>query len=212
MRLLFLVLAVMGLFLGALMSKALAQETLTLLKTYDLGDSRYSEGLDFHDGYLWHTTYGDLYMLDLESAVDTDGDGDFDLVAEKTWNLTHHSHSESSVWFDDELYNFTFRDTAGTLSDDVYRLDLNDDETYQWQHVGDGQGITNWGSCRDKRTPGESIIYTGHYDDLLMWYDPDTGNTTRTLEISGLDDIEDLGRSSPSFPVKSLSTVPRLLA
>jgi len=189
----FFVLAVIALSLGTLMSEAHAQESLALLKTYDLGESRYSEGLDFHDAFLWHTTSGNLYKLDPDSATDTDGDGDFDLTAEKTWNLTHHNYSESSVWFNGELYNFTYRDSTGSLSDDIYKLDLNDDETYQWQHAGDGQGVTNWGSCRDRSNPDESIIYTGHYDDLLMWYDPDTGNTTRTLEITGLDDIEDLG-------------------
>ncbi len=79
------------------------------------------------------------------------------------------------------------------LSDDIYKLDLNPDGTYNWLHVGDGLGTTNWGSCRDRRIPGESIIYTGHYDNLLMWYDPHTGNTTRTLVIPGLDELEDLG-------------------
>ena len=189
----FFALVVTALFLSALMSEVQALDTLTLLKKYDLGEGRWSEGLDFHDGFLWQTTSGKLYKLDTDGATDTDGDGDYDLPAEKTWNLTHLNHSESSVWFNNELYNFTFRDSNNDLSDDIYKLDLNDDETYQWEHVGDGESQSNWGSCRDKKNPGESIIYSGHYDDLLWWYDPNTGNTTKTLEITGIDEIEDLG-------------------
>jgi hypothetical protein len=199
----FSALAVIALFLSALMSEAQAQEAeaqkhLKLLKTYDLGAGRWSEGLDFYDGFLWHTSSGSLYKLNPDSATDIDYDGDYDLFSDKTWDFTHHSHSESSVWFNDELYNFTYRDRLGSLSDDIYKLDLNvssiwNNETYGWLHVGDGQGTTNWGSCRDKRNPGESIIYTGHSDNLLMWYDPDTGNTTRTQKIPGIDAVEDLG-------------------
>ncbi|MFH1754271.1 MAG: T9SS type A sorting domain-containing protein [Candidatus Latescibacterota bacterium] len=189
----FLVLAAIALFLSVLMPEAQAQWSLTLQHKYDLGSNRSSEGLDFYNGYLWHTTGDSLYKLDPETAIDTDGDGDYDLSAERTWILTHNNYSESSVWFNDELYNFTYWDTLNNLSDDIFKLDLNDDETYQWQIAGVGQSATNWGSCRDKRTPGESIIYTGHYANLLMWFDPYSGNTTQTLEITGLDDIEDLG-------------------
>jgi len=189
----FLVLAAIALFLSCLTSVAQAQESLTLLKKYDLGSSRYSEGLDFYNQFLWHTTRDNLSRLNLDSATDTDGDGDYDLQAKRTWILTHNYHSESSVWFDDELFNFTYLDTMDNLSDDIFKLDLHDDETYQWQHVGDGLGITNWGSCRDRRNPGESIIYTGHNDNLLMWYDPENGNTTQTVEVTLLDGIEDLG-------------------
>ena len=189
----FLVLAAIALFLCCLTSVAQAQESLTLQKKYDLGSSRYSEGLDFYNQFLWHTTRDKLYRLNLDSATDTDGDGDYDLQAERSWILTHNHYSESSVWFDDELFSFTYLDTMDNLSDDIFKLDLNDDDTYQWQHVGDGLGTTNWGSCRDKRTPGESIIYTGHYDNLLMWYEPENGNTTQTVEITVLDEIEDLG-------------------
>jgi glutamine cyclotransferase len=189
----FFALAGIALLLTALMSEARAQENLDLLKTYDLGAIRYSEGLDFYDGFLWYTSSGSLYKLDPDNATDIDSDGDYDLFADLTWDFTHNSYSESSVWFEDELYNFTFWDSSGMPSDDIYKLYLNPNETYSWLHVGDGLGTTNWGSCRDKRTPGESIIYTGHYDNLLMWYDPFTGNTTRTLVIPGLDEIEDLG-------------------
>jgi glutamine cyclotransferase len=166
---------------------------LELLKKYDAGASRYSEGLDFHDGYLWHTTDDSLYRLDPDNAIDIDLDGDYDFTNVKTWAFTHHNHSESSVWFNGNLYNFTFLDGSGNLSDDIYGLHLNSNGTYSWRHVGDGLGTTNWGSCRDRTNPGEFIIYTGHYDDVLMWYEPDTGNTTRTLKIPGLGDIEDLG-------------------
>jgi len=185
--------ATTALFLSCLTLAAKAQESLTLQKKYDLGSSRYSEGLDFYSHFLWHTTRNNLYKLNLDSATDTDGDGDYDLQAERTWILTHNNHSESSVWFGDELFNFTYADTMGIPSDDIFRLDLADDETYQWQHVGDGLGQTNWGSCRDTRNPGESIIYTGHNDNLLMWYDPENGSTTQTVEITALDAIEDLG-------------------
>lgn len=189
----FLALAVTALFLITTTSEAQGQGTLRLLKKYDHGVSKYSEGLDFYDGFLWHTSWDSLYKLDPDSARDIDGDGDYDLTAEKTWNLNHHDHSESSVWFNGELYNFTFRDRGGNLSDDIYKLDLFNNETYRYWHVGDGMGTTNWGSCRDRRNPGEFIIYTGHYDDLLMWYDPYTGNTTWRVKVTGLDAIEDLG-------------------
>ena len=185
--------AAIFLCLSCLTSVTKAQENLTLRKKYDLGSSSYSEGLDFFNNFLWYTTKNNLYRLNLDSALDSDGDGDYDLEPDKTWILTHDHHSESSVWFDDKLINFTYEDTMDNLSNDIFSLDLNDDETYQWQYVGDGQGTTNWGSCRDRRNPGESIIYTGHYDKLLMWYDPKNGNTTQTLEVPALDDIEDLG-------------------
>jgi glutamine cyclotransferase len=181
------------LFLYCIAPVGHAQESLTLLKKYDLGSNRYSEGLDYYNNYLWHTTRSALYRLNLESAQDNDGDGDHDLQAERAWDFSHHHHSESSVWFEDEVFNFTFLDTTVNLSDAIFKLNLNDDETYQWQQVGNGLGATNWGSCRDRRNPGESIIYTGHYDNLLMWYDPESGHTSQTVEVTALGDIEDLG-------------------
>ncbi len=188
-----LALVALALFLSALTPVVQAQESLTLQKKYDLGSSKYSEGLDFYNHFLWHTTRNNLYRLNLDSATDTDGDGDYDLQAERTWTLTHNHHSESSVWVDGEIFNFTYSDTLDNLSDDIFKLDLNDDETYQWQHVGDGLGTTNWGSCRDRRNPDSSIIYTGHNDNLLMWYDPENGNTNQTVDVTDLDSIEDLG-------------------
>lgn len=188
-----LVLAIIILCLVFWSTGALAQESLWLQKKYDLGADRYSEGLDFYNGFLWHTARYTLEKLDLATATDTDGDGDYDLQAERTWDFVHNHHSESSVWLDGELFNLTFYDTTSSECDDIYILDLNDDETYQWRHVGDGLGETNWGSCRDNRVPGESIIYTGHYDDVMMWFDPESGETTSTLVIPGLDYIEDLG-------------------
>ncbi|MBD3334063.1 MAG: hypothetical protein GF355_00940 [Candidatus Eisenbacteria bacterium] len=181
-----------ALLLSAVTLPAQAEETLVLEKKYDLGTGRTSEGLDFHDGFLWHTTPDSLHQLNLGSAADIDGDGDYDLQAERTWTLTHSDYSESSVWLDGDLYNFTFADTLGEQSDDIFLLELNDDETYQWQHAGNGEGATNWGSCRDKRNPRELIIYTGHYDNFLYWFDPASGNTVETVEVGGLDEIEDL--------------------
>jgi hypothetical protein len=94
---------------------------------------------------------------------------------------------------DGELFNFTFLDTTNNLSDDIFTLSLDEGGTYLWQHVGDGLGSSNWGSCRDRGQLGSYIIYTGHYDNLLMWYDTENSTTTRSVEITGLDDIEDLG-------------------
>jgi glutamine cyclotransferase len=189
----YLFLAAAALLLSCPTTAARAQESLTLLKKYDLGADRYSEGLDFYNDFLWHTTRGNLFQLDPAGATDTDGDGDYDLQAEKTWTFTHSHHSESSVWCEDQLFNFTYLDTTVNFSDDIFRLDLNADETYQYAHAGDGLGTTNWGSCRDKRHPGTAIIYTGHYDNLLMWYDPASGVTAQVVEVTDLDEIEDLG-------------------
>ncbi|MBD3335416.1 MAG: T9SS type A sorting domain-containing protein [Candidatus Eisenbacteria bacterium] len=187
------VLAAIGLLQSALMAPVQSDETLVLQKTYDFGWRRYSEGLDFYNGFLWHTTPDSLYKLDLESAADIDGDGDYDLQAERTWDLTHSNYSESSVWLGGDLYNFTFLDTLDNLSADIFQLDLHDDGTYQWQHAGVGAGASNWGSCRDKRDPGQFIIYTGHYGNFLFWFDPESGNTVLAVEVGGLDAIEDLG-------------------
>ncbi len=87
--------AVTALLLIASMSEARAQESLQLLKTYDLGSSRYSEGLDFYFGFLWYTSSGGLCRLDPDNATDIDSDGDYDLFADLTRGFTHNSHSES---------------------------------------------------------------------------------------------------------------------
>lgn len=179
--------------LGCLALTASAQDQLTPQKKFDLGVMRYSEGLDFYDGFLWHTAIDTLHQLDPAAATDTDGDGDYDLRPVRSWALDHVRQAESSVWFEGELFNFAYRDTYGNLCDSFYRLNLNDNETYWWEHIAEGQGTTNFGTCRDRSNPGQTIIYTGHYDNLLLWLEPATGLTTRSVTVPLLDWIEDLG-------------------
>jgi glutamine cyclotransferase len=164
---------------------------LRLLKKYPhVGTNRdtYSEGLDFHGGFLWHTTKTGLTKLDPEN----------DLAVVDTWKFKHQSHTESAVWYKGELYNFTYRTTQDKNSA-LFKLKLGADDC-RAEVVGHGLGVTNWGTCRDgdPRRPGSetAIIYTAEgkaLEDQLLWYDVATGKTTRKLKVEGLSGMEDLG-------------------
>jgi len=165
--------------------------SLYLLKKYPhkgtKGDT-YSEGLDFYNGYLWHTTKTGLTKLDPEN--------NFGVL--ETWRFTHQSHTESAVWFKEKLYNFTYQ-IKKKKDNSIFILTLND-ENYKAEKAGNGLGVTNWGSCRNNSPlkPGTetAIIYTAEgrgFDNQLLWYDPVKKETIKKLKIKGILRIEDLG-------------------
>ncbi len=153
-----------------------------------LDGDRWSEGLDYYDGYLWHTTKTGLTKLDPRQQMAVVG----------SWKFDHISHSESPVWLKGKFYHFTYRAPDGK-NNALYQLELGNGVA-KAKVAGFGKGITNWGSCRDENPlrpdDATSIIYTAEgrgLGDQLFWFDPESKTTFKQQKVEGLSAIEDLG-------------------
>ncbi len=143
-----------------------AADTLEVLST--LPHSGYSEGLEFHDGFLWHALPQHLIKIDPQTGK----------VLERYTPAT--SYSESLTWFHGSLWNVSFADNGiykGTLKGGVL----------QFQRVGDTPEKHAWGLTHD----GRHLILTGNYSSQLYFVSPQTLKVQKKVTVP-VKDLEDL--------------------
>lgn len=128
----------------------------------------YSEGLDWHQGYLWHALPKDIVKIDPK---------DGSVVARYA---PASEYSESVAWFKGTFYNVSYSDNGlyfGTVYPDRIAFQRKADvpEAHAW-------GITN---------DGKDLIVTGNYSSTLYFLDAKTGAVKRKIKTK-IPDLEDL--------------------
>ena len=148
-------------------TRALAATKLKVLRT--LPHSGYSEGLDWHEGFLWHA-------LPKESVKIDPKDGS--VLARFA---PSSEYNESLWWFRGVPYQVSFHD------DGIYRGTVDRAGAIAWKRVGKTPEIHAWGSATD----GKHVILTGNYSNKLYFLDPKSWKVVRTIEVP-VPDLEDL--------------------
>lgn len=127
--------------------------------------SGYSEGIDFHGGYLWSALPNVMRKIDPKSGE----------VLETFAPPT--SYSESLTWWGKELWNVSYADNG------IYR-----GQPGAMKRVGSTPEVHAWGIAHD----GKSLILTGdHGSNKLYFINPKSLKTERilTVEVSDLEDL-----------------------
>jgi glutamine cyclotransferase len=144
-------------------------EAKTVLKQLgQIPHSGYSEGLDFHDGFLWNALPKEIVKISPE---------DGSVVARYT---PATEYSESVTWFKGSLWNLSFSDNG------IYKGLLKGDKLV-FKRVGSVPEVHGWGITHD----GSQIIATGDYSNKLYFLDPSTAKVVRTL-VTDKTALEDL--------------------
>lgn len=139
----------------------------TLIRTME--HSGWAEGLEVHEGELWHAYPSSHRVLDLMTG------------AELRRYTPPSGYSESITWFEGKLYNVTYDDQ------NLYAGTLNAAGLFDWRIVGTVPEIHAWGITHD----GDSIIVTGNGTENLYFLDPANGALRRTI-TTPIDDLEDI--------------------
>jgi glutamine cyclotransferase len=128
----------------------------------------YSEGLDFHEGFLWHALPKSLVKIDPKDGT----------VVEKREPATEYS--ESLVWAKGGLWNLSFSDNGIYFSKGFSAKNL-------FKKKGTVPEVHGWGIEFD----GKNLIVTGDYSKKLYFLDPETLKVVREIqtEVSGLEDL-----------------------
>ena len=142
--------------------------TLELVRR--LPHAGWSEGLDMHDGELWHAYPGTIKVYDPVSG---------DLLREYEPPSTY---SESLAWRDGEIWNVSYHDS------NVYvGTPAANGASIAWRIAGETPDVHGWGITHDET----SVIVTGNGKETLWFLDPETLAVTRTIETP-VDDLEDI--------------------
>lgn len=139
-----------------------------LFVTRTLPHTGYSEGLDFHQGYLWHALPKEIVKIDPKDG----------LVLERFKPAT--DYSESITWFQGKLFNLSFSDNsihAGSLQK----------KGLTFRRAGNVPEVHGWGITHD----GTHLIVTGDYSPKLYYLHPKTMSVKKTL-TTPISDLEDL--------------------
>ncbi|MCB0406527.1 MAG: glutaminyl-peptide cyclotransferase [Bdellovibrionales bacterium] len=147
-------------------SAALPAQSLELLRR--LPHSGYSEGLTYHENYLWHALPEQIVKIE-----PTDG-----RIVE-TYKPAS-KYSESVTWFQGKLWNVSFSDNgiyAGTLRGGKL----------EFVRVGETPEAHAWGLTHD----GKHLIFTGNFSKKIYFWDPKSRKVVRELETP-IKDVEDL--------------------
>lgn len=143
-----------------------AAEKLKVLRT--VPHSGYSEGLDWHEGFLWHALPKETVKIDPKDGT---------VVARFAPST---EYNESLVWFKGVPYQVSFHD------DGIYRGKLANGQL-EWTRVGKTPEVHAWGSTHD----GKHVILTGNYSKKLYFFDAKDWKVVRTIETP-VADLEDL--------------------
>jgi len=151
--------------LGAVTARA----EKVLEKVRQIPHTGYSEGIDFHDGALWHTMPKELVKID-----PADGSILARYQPPTEW-------SESLVWFEGKLWNLSFSNNgiyAGVLEKGGLKFERR----------GSTPEECGWGITHD----GKHLIVTGTYGSHKLYFlNPKTLALVRTIETP-VGDLEDL--------------------
>ncbi len=158
--------AVFALFCGVALGEKSSKTTLKVLR--QIPHTGYSEGLDFHDGFLWRALPKTLAKISPK---------DGSVIAQYT---PATEYSESLVWLAGVLWNVSFSNNG------LYRGELKGSQ-FEFKRVADVPEVHAWGLVHD----GKNLIVTGDYSQKLYFLDAKTGKLVRTLETDRKD-LEDL--------------------
>ncbi len=152
-----------------------AKPSSTLELIRQIPHTGYSEGIDYHNGYLWHALPKELKKIDPKDGTVL---GTFKPAT---------PYSESLTWFQDRLWNLSYDDNglyAGKLEGKqfIFKKEFSLPESHGW-------GIEH---------RGKEIVFTGNYSNKLYFYDPAKKIITRTLATEGAA-LEDLAWDGTYF-------------
>lgn len=162
----------------------------------------YSEGLDFHEGFLWHALPTAIVKIDPSSGE----------VVQTFKPPT--AYSESISWFQGKLWNVSYADNG------IYAVEkadvaaakpspvVGDPSFLPFSRIGSAREVHAWGLTND----GKNLIFTGdHGSDTLYFFDPSKTAIVRTLKVKGpegkpLTDLEDLAWDGKSLWTSSFES------
>lgn len=157
-----------------------AAEKLKVLRT--IPHSGYSEGLDWHDGFLWNAFPKESLKIDPKDGT---------VVAHYA---PASEYNESLVWWKGTPFQVSYSD------DGIYRGEPSNGD-FRWVRVGKAPEAHAWGSTHD----GKHVILTGNYSKKLYFFDPKTWKIARTVETS-VPDLEDLAWDGQRVWASSFTT------
>lgn len=130
--------------------------------------SGYSEGLDFHQGYLWHALPKKILKIDPKDGA----------VLQEFKPATEYS--ESLKWAFGKLWNLSFSDNG------LYSATLSSGKL-KFQKVSSLSESHGWGI----EQVGSELVVTGNFSSKLYFFSPKTKKWIRTLQTQAKE-IEDL--------------------
>ena len=160
-------------------ASSLRAETLEIIRK--IPHTGYSEGLDFHEGFLWHALPKEIVKID-----PSDGS-----VVGRFKPST--DYSESLKWWNGKLYNLSFSD------DGIYVGKLANG-ALAFERKGTVPEKHGWGM----EVIGPNLVTTGDYSKVLYFYDSKL-KVVRTL-VTEADAIEDLAYDGRYLWASSFTT------
>ncbi len=157
----------------------LPKEKLTLIRT--IPHSGYSEGLDFYEGFLWHTLPKEILKIDPK---------DGSIVARFP---PASEYNESLMWFKGMLYVLSYSDNG------IYRGKL-EGAKLQFERVGTTPEAHGWGITHD----GTDIYITGNYSRQIYRMNPKDFSIKSTT-VAEISDVEDLAWDGDSVWASSFT-------
>ncbi|NBX67710.1 MAG: hypothetical protein EBR01_01955 [Proteobacteria bacterium] len=155
------------LLVAAFLSSVSSADTLELLRK--IPHSGYSEGLDFHNGFLWNALPKQILKIDPKDGT---------VVSRLT---PSSDYSESLTWFNGVMWNLSFSDNG------IYKGTLTSRGAIEFHRKGTTPEAHGWGIAHN----GKHLIITGDYSSKLYFIDPSNLKIVRTLQTQGKD-LEDL--------------------
>ena len=136
-------------------------DTYEIVNTYRHDPTAFTEGLFFHNGFLYESTgqegFSELRKVELETGK----------VVQKV-NLAKNSFGEGTTMLNDKIYQLTWQQGNGFIYDANFKLLGN------FGYAGEGWGLTNDGV--------NPIMGDGTH--ILRVVEPDTFKTIRTLVVN----------------------------
>ena len=130
--------------------------------------SGYSEGIDYYNGFIWHTLPDAILKIDPKDGT----------ILERYKPAT--DYSESPTWFKGKFYELSFSDNSISIGKIVNKKMV-------FTRAGTTPEIHGWGITHDNK----SIIITGDYSPRLYFLNPSTLKVERTITtpVSALEDL-----------------------
>jgi len=145
---------------------SMAKEKLQVLRT--IPHSGYSEGLDFHEGFLWHSLPKEILKI---SPKDGSIVARFPPATE---------YNESLTWLNGFLYIVSYSDNG------IYRGKLTGDK-FQFERVGTTPEVHAWGITHN----GRDLFLTGNYSRVIYRMETKDFSIKSTI-TADVTDVEDL--------------------
>jgi glutamine cyclotransferase len=144
--------------------------------------SGYSEGLDFHEGFLWNALPNRIVKINPKDGS----------VVESYAPATEYS--ESIKWVSGKLWNLSFK------SKGLYQGKLRNNQL-TFEKIEEVPEDCSWGIEK----VGRELVMTGNFSNKLYFYDPENRKWTKTLVTDAVD-LEDLAWDGKRLWTSSFST------